>query len=159
MESRERVLFTTWFGSFIIEDGEVIDKELFPEQPGEIAKRKSQMEEGEILKEEKRLIDGLETEPSVVTERLSEFGNFKNIEEVEIDPEDYSYDDLLQKFLQELGRRKIRESIDFGEHLARAVETIQDLNETINMKLERLKTWYSLYFSELEGGVNDEKYL
>ncbi|MEF8831998.1 MAG: ribosomal biogenesis protein [Candidatus Thermoplasmatota archaeon] len=160
MSDSDKILHTTWFGSFIIEDGEVIDKELFPKKPEEIAKRKSKMEEGEVLEEEKRLINRLEAEPSIPVERLSEFGDVKDIEEIEIDPDNYSYDDaLLQKSLQELGRRKIRESIDFGEHLARAVETIQDLNETINMKLERLKTWYSLYFSELEDEVNDEKYL
>jgi len=160
MNDRDKILHTTWFGSFITEDGEVIDKELFPKQPAEIAKRKFQMDEGKLLMEEKRLIDRHEAKLSVATERLSDFGNVKDIEKAEIDPEDYSYnDDLLQKALQELGRRKIRESIDFGEHLARAVETIQDLNETINIKLERLKTWYSLYFSELEEEVNDKKYL
>ncbi len=160
MKDRDEILHTSWFGSFIIRNGEVIDKELFPKSAVEIAKRKSQMEKGEILKEEKRLIDRLKTEPLVTNERLSDFGEVKDIEEVEIDLEDYSYDDyLLQEALQELGRRKIRESIDFGEHLARAVETIQDLNETINIKLERLKTWYSLYFSELDKEVNDERYL
>ncbi len=160
MSDNDKVLYTTWFGSFILKDGEVIDKELFPKQPTEIAKRKSQIEEGELLSEEETLIERIETEPSVITDRLADFGELKDIEEIKIDPEDYSYSDaLLQKALQELGRRKIRESIDFGEHLARAVETIQDLNETINIKLERLKIWYSLYFSELDGEVNDEKYL
>jgi len=160
MSDSEKILHTTWFGSFIIKDGEVIDQELFPKQPSEIAERKSQMEEGEILMEEEKLIERIETAPLVTSDRLVDFGELKEIGVIEIDPEDYSYsDDLLQKALQELGRRKIKESIDFGEHLARAVETIQDLNETINIKLERLKTWYSLYFSELDEEVNDERYL
>ncbi|MFW5952545.1 MAG: NOP5/NOP56 family protein [Candidatus Natronoplasma sp.] len=160
MNGRDKILHTTWFGSFIIEDGDVIDKELFPKRPSEIAKRKSQMDKGEVLKEEKKLMDRHENEISVSTERLSDFADVKYIEEIEIDPQDYSYtDDILQEALRELGRINIRESIDFGEHLARAVETIQDLNETINIKLERLKTWYSLYFSELDGEVNDERYL
>jgi len=160
MSGRDKILHTTWFGSFIIEDGDVIDKELFPKRPSEIAKRKFQMDKGEVLKEEKILMDRHESEMSVSTERMSDFADVKYIGEIEIDPEDYSYtDDLLQEALRELGRINIRESIDFGEHLARAVETIQDLNETINVKLERLKTWYSLYFSELDGEVNDEIYL
>ncbi|MBS3781020.1 MAG: hypothetical protein KGY66_00240 [Candidatus Thermoplasmatota archaeon] len=160
MTDREKILHTTWFGSFIIEDGEVIDKELFPKNPSEIAKRKYRKEQGEVLEEEKSLIDRLKGEYSVSSKRLSDFGEVKDAIEPEISPEDHSYnEELLQKALQELGRKKIRESIDFGEHLARAVETIQDLNETINIKLERLKTWYSLYFSELDDEVNDEKYL
>lgn len=160
MSDRDKILHTTWFGSFITEDGEVIDKELFPKQPAEIAKRKSQMEKGELLKEEKELIDRFDAKISVVSKRLSGFGKVKDVDAPEIDPQDYSYtDDLLQKALMELGRKKIRESIDFGEHLARAVETIGDLNETINLKLERLKTWYSLYFSELEELTSDEEYL
>jgi len=160
MSDSDKILHTTWFGSFILKDGEVVDKELFPKQPFEIAKRRFQMEEGELLMEEEKLIERIETEPFVTSDRLVDFGEHKKSEEVEINPEDYSYsDDLLQEALQELGRIKIRESIDFGEHLARAVETIQDLNETINIKLERLKTWYSLYFSELDAEVNDERYL
>ncbi len=160
MTDKDKILYTAWFGSFIIEDGEVIEKELFPKEPIEIAKRRSRMEEGEILNEEKRLIDRNNGDLSVSTERLSDFGKVKDIEELEIDSAKYSYDDvLLQKALHELGKRKIRESIDFGEHLARAVETIQDLNETINIKMERLKTWYSLYFPELKDEVNNERFV
>lgn len=160
MSERARILHTTWFGTFLVEGGEVIDKELFPRNPEAIAERKEMRQNGEILEEEKKLVDRNDGEVSVITERLSEFGKINENQDIEIKPEDHDFaDELLHQALQELGKTKIKESIDFGEHLARAVDTIQDLNETINIKIERLKNWYSLYFSKLEDKVGDDEYI
>ncbi|MFP4000489.1 MAG: NOP5/NOP56 family protein [Candidatus Natronoplasma sp.] len=160
MSVKELILHTTWFGTFLVEEGKVVNKELFPKDPKVIAERKGFRQKGEVLEEEKELIEKVDTELIVTDERLSRFGEVNLDIEIEIDPEDYDFkEELLHESLQVLGKDKIRESIDFGEHLARAVKTIQDLNETINIKIERLKNWYSLYFPELENEVKDEEYL
>ncbi len=160
-EKGNRILHTTWFGTFIIEDEDVIDKKLFSKDADELADKKFQMEKKEILDEEKELSERWE-KVQVTSKRLKELGILYegDRENIKIDPKDYSFDDsLLQEALLKLGSKKIRESIDFGEHLAKAVDTIQDLNEIINIKMERLRDWYSLHFPELKDQVNDEDYV
>lgn len=161
-EEKKKIMHTTWFGTFILKGDEVVDEELFPEDAEEIAERKFAREEGEILDEEKSLAERWSAEILVTSKRLSEFGEVmeEGISDVEIDPEDHSFDDsLLQQALLKLGEKKVRESIDFGEYLAKAVNTIQDLNEIINMKKERLRDFYSLHFPELENEVGNERFV
>ncbi len=154
------ILHTTWFGSFLLDEGEVVDMELFPKDADVISEKKESRDRGEVLEEEKNLVERSGDDLKVTDERLSEFGEVVEDHGVVIRPDDHGFEeDLLQEALKGLGRKKIKESIDFGEHLAKAVDTIQDLNETINMKMERLKDWYSLYFSELEDRVGDEGYV
>ncbi len=160
MSQEKRYLHSTWFGSFVLKDGEVLKKKLYPEDADEIAQRKYGKEKGEILEEEKELVSDFDGRLFVTSQRLSELGEVVDSDEISIDLEDRSYEDsLLQESLQKLGTKKIKDSIDFGEHLAKAVDTIQDLNESINMKMERLRDWYSLHFSELEDEVDERRYL
>lgn len=160
MSEEKKYLYTTWFGSFILKDGEILEKKLFPEDAEEIAEKKYKKENGEILEEEKKLASEIEDELFVTSKRLSVFGDVIDSQDFSGGLEEYSHDDeLLQESLQKLGMIKIRDSIDFGEHLAKAVDTIQDLNESINLKMERLRDWYSLHFPELEKEMPDRKYL
>ncbi|MFP3872519.1 MAG: NOP5/NOP56 family protein [Candidatus Natronoplasma sp.] len=155
-----KILHTTWFGAFILEGNEVIDKELFSKDPDELAEKKFLREKGEILEEEKRLSQRW-NDVHVPSKRLAELGKpYEDAEKPKIDPKEYSFaDSLLQEALLKLGSKKVRESIDFGEHLAKAVHAIQDFNEIINIKMERLRDWYSLHFPELEYKVSDEDYV
>ncbi|MBS3817379.1 MAG: NOP58 family protein [Candidatus Thermoplasmatota archaeon] len=158
-ESKKKTLHTTWFGTFILEGEEIIDKELFSKDPEKIAEKKFKIENGEVLEEEKKLASKQGEEIYVTSDRLSDLGELRE-KDIDIDPGEYSFDDsLLQEALLELGSKKVKESIDFGEHLAKAVDTIQDMNKIINMKLERLRDWYSLHFPELEDEVGDEEYV
>ncbi len=162
MSEEKKIMHTTWFGTFIVKGNEVVDEELFPKDEEEIADRKFAREEGEILEEERSLAEKKNGELWVTSERLSEFGKVmeEGVDGVYIDPEDYSYEDsLLQEALLKLGEKKVRESIDFGEYLAKTVDTIQDLNEIINIKKERLRDFYSLHFPELENEVGDERFV
>jgi len=167
-KEKKKVLHTTWFGTFVLEEEEeVIDQELFPKDPKEIADKKFLREKGKILEEEKALAEKYNERLWVTSERLTKLGKTMEKREVkgggngiDIDPKTYSYDDsLLQKSLVRLGEMKIRESIDFGEYLAKAVDTIQDLNEIINIKKERLRDFYSLHFPELQDKVGDEEFV
>lgn len=160
-EKNMRVLHTTWFGTFMIGDSEVLDKELFSKDPEKLAEKKFRIEKGETLEEEKKLAERWD-DFSVTSKRLNHMGELwkGEISSLDLDPEEYSYEEtLLQEALVKLGTKKVRESVDFGEHLAKAVDTIQDLNEIINIKMERLRDWYSLHFPELEEGVSDEEYV
>jgi len=48
-------LITKWFGVFLIDDGKIVDKKLFPKNAEEIADRLYKMQKGIILEEEKDL--------------------------------------------------------------------------------------------------------
>ncbi len=159
MSDKERLLYTSWFGVFVLEDEKVIDKILFDKDPEVLAEKRYEMKNDKILREEERLSDKYE-ELIVTSERLKDLGDLVDMSEELVKPEDYSYSsELLQKTLVEVGKIEVKESIDFGEHLAKAVETIQDLNETINILMERLRDWYSLHFPELEDRVSDDEYI
>ncbi len=155
----ERLLCTKWFGVFVLKQREVLDKILFEKDPKVLAKKRYRMKKGEVLDEEKTLAE--RHSPLKVTEdRLSEFGEKKPFDTSFIKAEDYSFGpDLLQEMLTRLGKLELRESVDHGEHLAKAVKTIQDLNETINQLMERLRDWYSIHYPELEESVDDEDFL
>ncbi|MFW6196386.1 MAG: NOP5/NOP56 family protein [Thermoplasmatota archaeon] len=159
MSDKERLLYTSWFGVFVVEDGEVIDKVLFDKDPIVLAEKRYSIKNNDVLDEEKELLNKHE-DIKVTSERLKDYGDFIVISEQLVNPEEYSYSsDLLQETLIEVGKIEVKESIDIGEHLAKAVETIQDLNETINILMERMRDWYSLHFPELEDQISDEKYV
>lgn len=157
--SDEKFLHTTWFGTFMIEGEEVIAKRLFEKDPETIADKRYRMKEGEVLDVERELAADVKGELKVTSERLSELGEVKE-KDVSLEPEDHSFDEaLLQEALTVLGERELREDVDPGQHLAKAVKTIQDLNETINVLMERLRDWYSLHYPELKDEVDDHEFI
>lgn len=159
MSEKKRLLYTSWFGVFVVEDDDVIDKILFEKDPKVLAEKRYSIKNNNILSEEEEILKSYEG-PTVTSERLKDHGKYKKIDEELVSPQDYSYSsDLLQKTLIEVGKIEVKESIDIGEHLAKAVETIQDLNETINILMERMRDWYALHFPELEDEVSDERFI
>ncbi|MFW6142222.1 MAG: NOP5/NOP56 family protein [Candidatus Saliniplasma sp.] len=160
MSSKDgKLLYTTWFGVFIIEGGEVCDKILFDKDPDIIAEKRFKINKGDILDEEEKLA-GKYGFIKVTENRLSGIGEIVSTDVSFIKPEDYSYSsEILQESLTKLGSLELRESVDQGEHLAKAVKTIQDLNDTINQLMERLRDWYSIYYPELQETVDDDEFL
>lgn len=71
-------LKTLWFGSFLIKDGEIFDKSLFPKVPQEIAHRSQLMLNGEILEEEREIAEG-QNSLIVDDRRLLKLGNTRSI--------------------------------------------------------------------------------
>ncbi|MFW5927826.1 MAG: ribosomal biogenesis protein, partial [Thermoplasmatota archaeon] len=102
MSDKERLLYTSWFGVFVVEDGEVIDKVLFDKDPEVLAEKRYRMKNDKILKEEEQFLESYDL--TVTSERLKELGDYKDISEEFVKPEDYSYNsELLQKTLVEVG--------------------------------------------------------
>jgi len=154
-----KLLYTTWFGVFVTDGDDVIDKILFDKDPGIIAEKRFKINEGDILEEEKKFADEY-NRLKVTEQRLSKLGEVVKIDVSFIKPKDYSFSsELLQESLTELGSLELKESVDHGEHLAKAVKTIQDLNETVNVLMERLRDWYSIHYPELQDSVSDEDFL
>ncbi len=152
-------LVTTWFGSFLIEDGEVSKSILFPKDSDEIARRLVKVDDYKVLKEEKELTKDV-GEFFVLEKRLEKIGGVFSQEEMELPkPEDHGFDkSFLRDAMIEVAKKRLRKAVGIDDHLSQAVQTIDDLIQTSNLLTERLHEWYNLHFPELEKVVSGSKY-
>ncbi len=143
-------LITKWFGVFLIDDGKIVDKKLFPKNAEEIADRLYKMQKGIILEEEKDL-----TKPGI--KKIHE------TKEIKIKASDFGYDrNLLLKACIKLAIRKIEEEqAERTKRISEAVDAHDDLIKITNILLERLRGWYSYFSFEdiIEGKELAEKLL
>jgi nucleolar protein 56 len=152
-------LVTTWFGSFLIDDGEIVEKMLFPEDKEEIAQRLIRVENWKMLREENQLVKNL-VEFFVLERRLEKIGGTYSQEELDLPkPEDHGFDkSLLRDAMIEMAKKRLRKAVGMDDHISQAVHTIDDLIQTSNLLSERLHDWYNLHFPELEKFVSGPKY-
>ena len=153
-------LVTTWFGSFLVDEGAVVEKRLFPRDPEALADRLALVEDWKVLPEERELMGGrpglFVTEP-----RLERAGGQMSAVRVEfLRPEDFGADRaLLHAAMLALAKRKMRKAVGPDDHLHQAVGAMDDLQETENLLLERLREWYGLHFPELARTVDDREFV
>jgi nucleolar protein 56 len=152
-------LVTTWFGSFLIDEEEIVEKRLFPEDKEEIAQRLIRVENWKMLREENELVKNVE-EFFVVERRLEKIGGTHSQEELDLPkPEDHGFDRLLLRdAMIEVAKKQLRKAVGMDDHVSQAVHTIDDLIQTSNLLSERLHDWYNLHFPELEKFVSGTKY-
>lgn len=143
------ILFTNWFGTFLIEDEGIVKSQLFPKDPKEIAKRLEAIGYGEILEEEKELIKGLKRF-LILDKRLTKLGGELIEEETPyIDPEEFGFSgEMLHEAMMILGREKAKVTITKDEGITQAINALDDLIQTSNLLSERIQEWYGLYFPE-----------
>ena len=154
------LLVTTWFGTFLVDEGKVVEKRLFPREPSALAERLALVEDWKVLPEERELIaahpDVFVTEPRL--ERAGGHGTSARAEFLR--PEDFGYDRaLLHAAMLALARRQMRKAVAPDDHLHQAVGALDDLQETENLLLERLREWYGLHFPELAKTVDDRQFV
>lgn len=152
-------LVTTWFGSFLIKDDEIIEKKLFPMEKEEIAQRLIRVEDWKMVREENELVKNLE-EFFVLEKRLERIGGTYSQEELEQPkPEDHGFNkSLLRDAMIEVAKKRLRKAVGMDDHVSQAVHAIDDLIRTSNLLSERLHAWYNLHFPELEKFVSGTKY-
>jgi nucleolar protein 56 len=152
-------LVTTWFGTFMTDDeGQVLEKCLFPKDAHEIALRLETMQCGEVLAEEEELAAGRSI--FVREKRLAILGDVMDFQQPNIRPEDYGFgQEILGMAMQSRGRDKVRASASPDEHIVQAIRTIDDLGKIINLMSERLHEWHELNFPELTKLVPESKYV
>ena len=154
------LLVTTWFGTFLVDEGKVIEKRLFPRDASALAERLALVEDWKVLPEERELLaahpDVFVTEPRL--ERAGGHGTSARAEFLR--PEDFGYDRaLLHAAMLTLARRQMRKAVAPDDHLHQAVGALDDLQETENVLLERLREWYGLHFPELAKTVDDREFV
>lgn len=154
------LLLTTWFGSFLLDEGKVSQQRLFPKDAASIAQRLGLVEDWKVLDEEKELMS-LADEVFVIEPRLERAGGNLTKERVPfLDPEALGYGrDLLHAAMVQLAKGRMRRAIGPEDHLRQAVGALDEIQEQENALVERLREWYGLHFPELAPMVDVGAYI
>lgn len=152
-------------------ENNLIAKKLFPEN--EIIERLMEIENKKIPKEEKELINELYDKYEVISvesnKRLSDYNNEKIIIEVPNKAGEYlrnNYEEFgldseeIVEIYEKLALYKMKElSKSKDKHLIQAINSIEEIDESISKLIERIREWYALYFPEMEVIKNNETYI
>jgi nucleolar protein 56 len=154
------LLVTTWFGSFLLDNGKVVGQRLFPKDAAEIATRLALIEDWKVLDEEKEFMS-LHEDLFVAEPRLERAGGNLTAERPPfLAPDAFGYDrELLHASMVELARRRMRKAIRPEDHLRQAVGGLDELIEQENLLVERVREWYGLHFPELARIVDTATYV
>jgi nucleolar protein 56 len=144
----QREVVTTWFGTFVVEDGTVVRSAVFPSDEASLAARVRSRREGGTASEEDDLAttDGIGGLVSA-DRRLTAVGVA-----VEVRPgpwpelSDYRPPRaarLLRDLLLAVAARALRDAWDPAVHLEEAVRATAELDGTLNLLGERLASWAS----------------
>jgi nucleolar protein 56 len=154
------LLQTTWFGTFLLDEGSVVHERLFTKDPRALAERLAKVEDWKVLDEERDLM-GLVDEVFVTEPRLERAGGrFSTEKPPFLDPARYGFDrTLLHAAMVELAKQRMRKAIQAEDHLRQAVAAVDEMQEEENSLVERIREWYGLHFPELARMVDEAEYL
>lgn len=150
---------------------ELICEKLFPEE--EIINRLAQISEKQIVAEELDIIEEVSNDYDEIiiesNKRLSDYSNDKITIQNPNQGGEYlrnNYDKFgldnkeITDIYQRLAIYKIKkESASEDKHLIQAINSIDEIDETISKLIERIREWYALYFPEMEIIKNNETYI
>lgn len=154
------LLFTTWYGTFMFKDGEVIASKTFPKEAKEIAKRMQAVGKGEVLDEEKQITQGI-SNFSILDKRLAGLGGELIEEEIpDLNSEDFGFSsDILHEAMLGLAREEIKGEVSHDESIIQAVSALDDLIQSANLISERLHEWYGMHFPERRRMLKEEDFI
>lgn len=152
-------------------DNELICEKPFPEN--EIINRLTQIAEKQIVAEEQEIIEEVSKDYDEIiiesNKRLSDYSSEKIIIQTPNQGGEYlreNYDKFgldkeeITDIYQRLAIYKIKkESASEDKHLIQAINSIDEIDETISKLIERIREWYALYFPEMEVIRNNETYI
>lgn len=152
-------------------ENELICKKLFPDD--KIINRLIEIDNKQIVEEESDIINEVSKDYDEIfiesNKRLSDYDNDRitiktpnqageylrgNFDEFDLDGEDIS------KIYQNFAIYKIKkESASEDKHLIQAINSIDEIDESISKLIERIREWYALYFPEMDTIKNNETYI
>ena len=166
------------------EDLQIADYKLFTED--EVVSNLIKIEENEILDEEIELINGMKLdskdEDKIIietTKRKSQYKELENYENIEVKTPNKGGEHLrsnIDNILEEIGFSKSQdEIIQIYEKLAiykikkssqeedklliQAINSVDDIDESISKLVERIRDWYTIYFPEIDTISSNETYI
>ncbi len=179
-------LVDTIYGVFALdENGNIIDKEIFPKEHEAVAEKLLRMENGEIVDEVRKLCEKLKEKGyktivveneelgrnivrelglEAVYELPSKGGRILRSKLIQITQElglckgVAEYIEYAQRISVIMTRRKVRAAAEKRDlFIAQAIEAIDDIDKTLNLFASRLREWYSLHFPELDDLIKDHR--
>jgi len=160
------------------EANELVEKIFFPKDPREIAERLGKIEAGKIIEEIVPLVEKLQGKGyttfvfesskiaqiareklkiEVDVEKPSEAGELLrgNFEKFAVDLGFVKREEQLREWVHkvsmELTKMKVRKAVEKRDLLVvQAIQTIDDLDKTLNLFMSRIREWYGLHFPELD---------
>jgi len=160
------------------EANELVDKVFFPKDPREMAERLRKAEAGKLIDEIATLVEKLrgrgyttfifessemarnareKLNVEVDVERPSEAGELlrRNLEKFAVDLGFVKQADQLREWVHkvsmELAKIRVTRAVEKRDLLAvQAIQTIDDLDKTLNLFMGRIREWYGLHFPELD---------
>jgi nucleolar protein 56 len=137
-------LITTWFGTFLCDEKGVQQKILFPKREKELLTRLQTINNNDVLKEEKELVNN--TIVIVNERRLQNIGTFANdpfFTTIQINSEDYGFpQDLLHSVATMLAQQQVDQLLKSEDlQIIQMVNALDDLVQTANLLSERLSAW------------------
>lgn len=148
-------LNTEWFGVFLYEDETLQAKRLFPPDAGQIADRLEKIQAGEVLYEERELVEEAEG-VRVPDRRLAKIAGAELAKRGELvpkhqDPDEHGRDrSLRQQAAFSLAERSVKGALsERSRHLVQAVAYLDEAHEMENLMGERLVAWFQLHAPEV----------
>lgn len=148
------------------ENNELIDEKLFKEE--EILQKLIEIDNKEIPTEESELIKELSSNYDTIiiesNKRSSDYSNSKVKVKNPNQGGDYlrsEYNlDIDNDIYQKLAIYRMKKA-QAGEdkHLIQAINSIDEIDESISKLIERIREWYALYFPEMDLIKNNETYI
>lgn len=172
-------IIQTVFGVLAFDEGNrLIARSLFQKNPEEAAKTLVEMESGKAVKEVAELISHLKNNgydffvfenPLLATEvkerfgvsvefsKISEAGELlrSNMEGFAIETgfvKDYEeFRRWMQSVAVEIAKLRVKKAVEKRDLIiAQAIQTLDDLDKTINLFMNRIREWYGIHFPELD---------
>ncbi len=169
-------IVTTLVGVFAIDENKkIVEFSAFSRNPKEVAE-KLKRSEIEILPEEKEIAGRLGRKKIFVifsnrkegvkhAEPGNEFENYvrENLRKLAIQKglikDDAEYNKFLTQANLELTKVKIKKAVGADHLVIHAINSIDELDKSINILVERLREWYGLHFPEMDKIIsNHEKF-
>ena len=152
-------------------ENELISEKLFPED--EILNRLADIDDKKIVAEEMEIIDEVSDDYDEIiiesNKRKSDYDNEKVViknpnpagEYLRSNYEEFGLnDEEITEIYRNLAIYKIKkESASEDKHLIQAINTIDEIDESISKQIERIREWYALYFPEMDVIKNNETYI
>ena len=165
------------------EDLQIVDYKLFTED--EVVSNLIKIEENEILNEEIELINGIKLDSIddkiiiETTKRKSQYKELENYENIEVKTPNKGGEHLrsnIDKVFEEIGFSKSQDEItqiyeklaihkikkssqEEDKLLIQAINSVDDIDESISKLVERIRDWYTIYFPEMDTISNNETYI
>jgi len=160
------------------EANELADKVFFPRDPVEVAERLEKAENGKVIDEISALVEKLrgkgytlfvfespemarnareKLDIEVDVARPSEAGELlrRNLDKIAVETEFVKQPSELREWIHrvsiEFTKIRVRKAVEKRDLVvAQAIQTIDDLDKTVNLFMSRIREWYGLHFPELD---------